>query len=83
MIPCRCGGLEIDAQLELDTRLQREVRGLLAFEDGIDVPGRAPILVDRINPVGDQAAVSYEEVVGIDSGQAVPTLLARADEVIE
>src|SRR5712691_4191832 len=52
----RLGGLEIDHQLVLGRRLHRQVSGLLALEDAIDVAGGLPILVDEIGPIGDQAA---------------------------
>ena len=68
----RLGGLEVDHQLVLGRRLHRQVGGLLALEDAIDVAGRAPVLVDQIRPIGDQAAAGDEEAVGIDRGQPVP-----------
>ena len=46
--------------------------GLLALEDAIDVAGRAPVLVDEIRPIGDQAAAGDEEAVEVDRGQFVP-----------
>ena len=52
----RLGGLEIDHQLVFGRCLYRQVGRLLAFEDAIDVAGRAPVLVDKIRPIGDQAA---------------------------
>ena len=57
----RLGGLEIDHQLVLGRRLHRQVGRLLALEDAVDVAGRAPVLVDEIRPVGDQAAGGDEE----------------------
>jgi hypothetical protein len=39
---------QIDDQIELGRRLHRQVCGLLALEDAIDVVGRAAVLVDRI-----------------------------------
>jgi hypothetical protein len=45
------GGLEIDDQLVLGRRLHRQVGGLLAFEDAVDVTGRASILIDQIRPI--------------------------------
>ena len=59
----RLGGLEIDHQLVLGRRLHRQVGRLLALEDAIDVAGRAPVLVDQIRPVGDQAAGGDERRV--------------------
>ena len=59
----RLGGLEVDHQLVLGRRLHRQVGRLLALEDAIDVAGRAPVLVDQIGPIGDQAAGGDEEAV--------------------
>ena len=70
--PERLGGLEIDHQLVLGRRLHRQVGRLLALEDAIDVAGRAPVLVDEIRPVGDQAAGGDEEALAVDRGQFVP-----------
>ena len=53
----RLGGLEVDHQLVLGRRLHRQVGRLLALEDAVDIAGRAPVLVDRIGSIGDQAAV--------------------------
>ena len=52
----RPGGLEVDDQLVLSRRLRRQVGGLLALENAIDIAGGAPVLVDEIRPIGDQAA---------------------------
>ena len=68
----RLGGLEIDHQLVLGRRLHRQVGRLLALEDAIDVAGRAPVLVDVIRPVGDQAAGGDEEALKVDRRQLVP-----------
>ena len=65
----RLGGLEIDHQFVLGRRLHRQVGGLLALEDAIDVAGRAAVLVDDIRPIGDQAAVGDVESSGVDRGQ--------------
>src|SRR5262249_61285921 len=46
-------GLEIDHQIVLCWRLHRQIGGLLAPEDAINVAGRAPVLVDQIRPIGD------------------------------
>ena len=64
----RLGSLEVDHQFVLGRRLHRQVGGLLALEDAIDVAGGLPVLVDVIGPIGDQAAVSNEEPSGIDCG---------------
>ena len=42
----RLGGLEVDHQFVLGRRLHRQVGGLLALENAIDVAGRAPELVE-------------------------------------
>ena len=59
----RLRGLEIDHQFVFGRRLHRQVGGLLALEDAIDVAGRAPVLVDEIRPVGDQAAGGDEDAL--------------------
>ena len=68
----RLGGLEVDHQLVLGRRLHRQVGRLLALEDAVDVAGRAPVLVDAIRPIGDQAAGGDEEAFVVDRGQLVP-----------
>ena len=62
----RLGRLEVDHKLVLGRRLHRKVGGLLALEDAVDVAGRAPILVDLISPIGDQAAGGDEEALPVD-----------------
>ena len=52
----RLGGLEVDHQLVLGRRLHRQVGRLLALEDAVDIASGAPVLVEPIRPVGDQAA---------------------------
>ena len=59
-------------QLVLGRRLHRQVGRLLALEDAIDVAGRAPVLVDEIRPVGDQAAGGDEGTIEVDRRQSVP-----------
>ena len=44
----RLDGLEVDHQLEFGWHLHREVGGLLALEDAVDVAGGLPELVDLI-----------------------------------
>src|SRR5262249_23620557 len=56
--PERLRGLEVDDQLVLGRRLHRQVARLLAFEDTIDVAGSAPILIEKIRPIGNQTAIS-------------------------
>src|SRR5215831_5280940 len=68
----RPGRLEVDYQLVLGRRLYRQVRRLLALEDAVDVAGCAPVLINHIRPVGDQAAVGDEGAITVDRGQSVP-----------
>src|SRR5215813_13179850 len=62
----RSGGLEIDHQIVLGWRLHRQVGGLLALENTIDVISRVPELVDRIGPIRDQTAATNEVAKGVD-----------------
>jgi hypothetical protein len=62
-------GLEIDHQLVLRRRLHRQVGRLLALENAIDVAGRPPVWIDRIRPVGDQAASHGVKAQRVDRGQ--------------
>jgi hypothetical protein len=55
------GDLQVDDQLVLCGRLHGRSAGL--FENAIDIAGCAPMRVDRIRPVGDQAAGSGEETI--------------------
>jgi hypothetical protein len=47
----RLGGLEVDRQLVPGRRLHWKVGGLLAFEDAIDVAGRAAELIGAIRAI--------------------------------
>ena len=67
----RSGGLEVDDQLEFRRCLNREVGGLFASEDAIDVRCRAPINVNVINSVGQQPAVDGENAERINRRQAM------------
>ena len=67
----RLGGFQIDHQLVLGRGLHWQVGGFLAFEDAIDVGCRAPVLVDKIGPEGNQAAGGDEEAFVVDRGQLV------------
>jgi hypothetical protein len=67
----RLGGLEVDHQLVLRRRLHRQVGGLLALEDAIDVSSRAAVLIDQIRPIGDQASGGDVVVVIVDRRQLV------------
>ena len=67
----RLGGFKIDHQLVPGRRLHRQVSWFLALENAIDVISRAPVLVDRTGPIGDQAATTDELAIGVDRGQSV------------
>src|SRR5262245_53319753 len=47
----RLGGLEIDDQLVLFWRLDRQIGRLLALEDTIDIASRLAVLVDEVRPI--------------------------------
>ena len=68
----RLRGLEIDHQFVLGRCLYRQVSGLLALEDAVDVAGRTPILVGKVGTVGDQPATGDEQTGLVDCGQLVP-----------
>src|SRR5262249_59349705 len=63
--------LEIDDKLVFGRRLHRQVAGLFALEDAVDVAGGAPERVGCIRSVGDQAAASWVVSKGVDGGQSV------------
>src|SRR5262249_48008638 len=64
---------EVDDQLVLRWRLHRQIGWLLAFQDAVDVTRRAPILIDEIRPVGDQAAIADIKTGVVDDRQSVPS----------
>src|SRR5215813_14217670 len=51
----RLGGLQVDHELVLGRRLHRQIGGLLALEDAINIARRASEWVDGVGAVGDQA----------------------------
>src|SRR5215813_7213222 len=65
-------GLEIDDQLVLGRRLNREFAWLLASQNAIDVGRRPSPLIDLIGPVGHQSALGYVISKRIDCRQAMP-----------
>ena len=69
--PKRVGSLEVDHQLVLGRRLHWQVGRLLALENAIHVPCRAPILVDDIGSVRNQATGADEVAERIDRRQFV------------
>jgi hypothetical protein len=52
----RFGGLDVEHGFVFRRSLHRKVGRFLAFEDTVDVTGGAPVLVDSIRSIGDQAA---------------------------
>jgi hypothetical protein len=68
----RLGSPEVDNQLVLGRCLHWKVAGLLAFEDAIDISGRASVRIDGIKAISQQAAGVDEKVLEIDCGQFVP-----------
>jgi hypothetical protein len=69
----RLGGLEIDRQLKLDRGLDGKLARLRALEDSIGIGRRAPIIIELINSVGQQAAEFSEDSALIDGREAVAT----------
>ena len=52
-------------------RLHREIARLLALENAIDIAGRAPVKVNVIRSVGDQATIRDADAVVIDGRQLI------------
>src|SRR5262245_46909217 len=65
----RLRSLEVENRLELGRCLYRQGGRLLALENAIDVSSRAPVLVDVISPIGNQAAGGDEGAFLVDLGQ--------------
>ena len=63
--------LEVDHEFVLDRRLYRQIGGLFAFENAIDVTGRTSVPVDLIRTVGDQTAAIDVAAVRRDRGQSM------------
>lgn len=61
-------GFEIDDQFVFGRCLHRQVSRFLPLKDAIDIASRAPVLVDPITPIGDQAAVVDELALEVDRG---------------
>ena len=68
--PERRGGVEVDNQLELDRGLDGKLARLLALKDAIGIGCRAPIRIELVNSVGQQAAKFSEESARIDAMRA-------------
>src|SRR6516164_1000812 len=67
----RPSGLEIDDQLEFGGELDRQIAGLLALEDAIDIFRRAAVEIDIVDAVRGKAAVHDVVAVREDIRQAV------------
>jgi hypothetical protein len=57
----RLSGLEVEHRLVFRRRLHRQVGGLFALEDAVDVVGGTSVLIDEIRPIGEQAAGGDEK----------------------
>ncbi len=66
------GGFQVDDKFKPDRRLHWKITWLRSFEDTIDIVCRAPVAVEQIISVGDQATSIHEKAMGGDGGQAVP-----------
>ncbi len=66
--PERLRGLEVDDQLVLGRRLHRQVGRLLTLKNAIDITSRAPVLIDGIGAVGDQATDGDEGTLEVNRG---------------
>jgi hypothetical protein len=56
----RLSGFEIDDELKFSRVLHRQINRLLALEDATDVASGAPVGINRISPIGDQATTGDE-----------------------
>ena len=65
----RLGGLQVDGHFELGRKLDRQIGGFGALEDAIDLDRRAPIQIDGVESVGNQAAGGDHISIGIDRRQ--------------
>src|SRR5262249_55788501 len=64
----RFGGLLIDDQIVLRRRRNRKAGRLLTLKNTVHIASRAPELVNRIRPIGEQAADSNVVAESIDCG---------------
>src|SRR5262245_7215474 len=64
-------GVEVDHQYVLVRVLHRQIGWLLALEDAIDICRSAPVEIDRVGPIGQQAAVDGLATDRVDGREAV------------
>src|SRR5262245_25036936 len=76
----RPGGLQVDDEFVLGRRLHRQLAGLLALENAVDVAGRTPELVGEIRSIGEQPTADQDITSKVDGGQSVPSR-ERNDQV--
>src|SRR5262249_55826474 len=69
----RLSGLDVDHQLKLDWDLDGKLARHRALEDAIGIDRCAPILIDQVISVGQQAAKFSEGTGGIDGRETVPS----------
>src|ERR1700716_3974493 len=74
------GGFGVNHELELGRGLHWKIGWFLALEDPVDVTGRAPVLVNKIRPVGEQPAGGDEIPGRVDSRNAVASN-SRCDQI--
>ncbi len=72
----RLGRFQVDHEFIFGRCLHCKVGRLLTLENAIGVTGSAPVLVDEIRPIGDQAAGGDEGAFVVERGQFVAVLPA-------
>src|SRR5215510_8123119 len=65
------GGLAVDYELEFGRGLHRQVTGLGALEDSVDIGRCAPEEIEQVGAIRDQAAAADEVAKGIGGGQSM------------
>src|SRR5262249_44843069 len=67
----RLRSLEVDDELVFHRRLHRQVGGLLALEDAIDLAGSEAELLEEIGTIREETAGVGEKAGAVDRGQAM------------
>jgi hypothetical protein len=65
------GGLQVNHQFEFGGGLHRQVSGLLAFKDAINVTSSFAVWINRVWPITDQATVGAVRGERIDCWQSI------------